>query len=75
MTKWQSIETAPKDGTVILVWQRGKVWLSRWDSQRHNKHPRPFWAGGVSAVWGNAVSRSDPPTHWMPLPQPPEDDE
>jgi len=61
--QWQPIETAPKDGTDILVW---------W----------PFWskspevAAFIDGEWYSECVTSDstekPPTHWMPLPAPPE---
>ena len=59
---WRPIETAPKDGTDILLgfepaigWQRiGKAWGGQWVSA-WNHHPI-----------------HDQPTHWMPLPEPPE---
>ncbi len=63
MNKWQTIETAPKDGTVIL----GFV---------------PHDCGGYILSlcytgyerWSGTVDFNDfYPTHWMPLPNPPED--
>jgi hypothetical protein len=64
--EWQVIETAPKDGTFILLLdenQPSAVYLiARWRLD--------CWRGqrtlsGKSIIWGEA-------THWMPLPPPPE---
>ena len=70
MTSWQPIETAPKDGRDILVWQpsglfegrRGVIRTANWAT-----------ANGLGAFRVNAHSfvRLDP-TRWMPLPDPPE---
>jgi hypothetical protein len=72
--KWQPIETAPKDGTEILVYKRYRKyqeWVGKdeYDFYIHIS----FYDGGdwyISAYdppWGNQ------PTHWMPLPEPPND--
>ena len=58
--EWQPIETAPKDGTrVLLVIDHGewgdKVWTG-------------LWADGWIISYGKT---SNKPTHWMPLPVPP----
>lgn len=59
---WQPIETAPKDGTKILVWPRSRQMrepaIAYWHQPANSDYPG-FWAIG-----GN-------PTHWMPLPAPP----
>jgi len=54
---WHPIETAPKDGTNILVTD-GKITVLGWhDEFDESEEP---WCGFVK--W---------PTHWMPLPPPP----
>jgi hypothetical protein len=54
---WRPIETAPKDGTPILV-TNGK------------KHAAVYW---WPMVWmGTTNNGMKEPTHWMPLPPPPE---
>lgn len=64
--KWQPIETAPKDGTKILLGcpaSRGysgvveKCYWHKWDNGK--------------GKWWDWVT-PDKPTHWMPLPTPPE---
>lgn len=59
---WQPIETAPKDGTRILVARvtDGRVGISWWDGLRLEDKDK--WA---------CYSMLTPPTHWMPLPDPP----
>lgn len=62
--QWHPIETAPKDGTHIMVWwdrceeayyKQGK-W---WHVERHGLDHTYNFVGG----W--------PPEYWMPLPSPP----
>lgn len=63
---WQPIETAPKDGTSILVAAPGGVVTEASWSSRDNGW---FDAYGLREdPWeGNKLH----PTHWMPLPEPP----
>jgi hypothetical protein len=56
---WQPIETAPRDGTTVLAW------CDEW------KHARTAWAY-ESDQWQAAPPSIFQPTHWMPLPAPPE---
>ena len=56
--EWQPIETAPKDGSDILVWDGDSVSLAN-------------WFGGEWWVLGEFTL--DNVTHWMPLPPPPVD--
>lgn len=72
---WQTIESAPKDGTRILLhwptlFNEPYVGGGRWDDQVIYLHSQPFWASDYP--WSNAQLRLKPPTLWMPLPEPPE---
>jgi hypothetical protein len=67
-TSWQPIETAPRDGSDILLIcntaytpEASIGWWSA-DGWRHYSRPEEKWHGGV-VKWF--------PTHWMPLPAPP----
>lgn len=64
---WQPIETAPKDGTHILAWDRTCIeciffnkdvgkWVTTWDCDE-------------------SYEFLGMPTHWMPLPPPPESEQ
>lgn len=77
MTTWQPIETAPRDGTKILVCRRFPFdcWhydVAKWAIKREHISG---WAKKV----GEYSERYDEnwewfeirPTHWMPLPEPP----
>ncbi len=56
---WEPIETAPQDGTRVLIYERryGTMEFARWIGAPHNH-------------WGDGY-KSWKPTHWMPLPEPP----
>jgi hypothetical protein len=61
--QWQDIETAPKDGTFILAFGNGVA--------IHNCHYIAEWSEGDG--WICSYSDVDvTPSHWMPLPNPPE---
>lgn len=83
MTQWKTIDSAPKDGTEVIAihctyygdglspmidgpftasFCSGK-WISSWDGQEVVEY----------IDWGGTEYKSImDPTHWMPLPQPPE---
>lgn len=63
--QWQPIKTAPKDGTVIIVYR------PKFDGKYIPRVGTDIWGNFAGTdCWGG--SRSDtPPTHWMPLPEPP----
>lgn len=91
---WQAIETAPKDGTAILIWQPGAGFggdprsqymppgaLADGECTYYTNDPRlihyddaryaiGYWRPW--GTWGNRNCASVEPTHWMPLPPPPE---
>lgn len=72
MSDWQPISTAPKDGTVIQVWHaiHGCPVSVMWKEEG-------FRFRGEILHWIERTYTSSWPerafTHWMPLPQPPED--
>lgn len=63
---WQPIETAPKDGTPILVWAPDDDFSAM---------------SGIDLIWWDlgqwlfsvAISYGGRPTHWMPVPVAPAD--
>lgn len=57
--QWQGIESAPRDGTLILV------------PVGHGVMDVVSWWGGAWRETANALAIRDEPTHWMPLPTPP----
>lgn len=62
MSDWQPIETAPKDGTRVLVADED-VWMA----------VARYWP--CNSYWiEDAASgmKLNPPTHWLPLPPPPQ---
>ena len=78
--QWQPIETAPKDGTRIIVCAMKDVsaYLERENSKLGywgRKVIGPFvfqvyWSGNYWQADGFAIALD--PQHWMPLPEPPE---
>jgi len=67
--KWQPIETAPKDGTEVLLFFPTGFWRD------DRKIAIGFWGIGDDWFEGEADARSmtdfgDHPTLWMPLPEP-----
>lgn len=73
MNEWQPIETAPKDGTKVLVYTGTRNGMTAspamWDEDKYAKRIRPFWSR-LDAI-GRSDSRGNQPTHWMPMPLPP----
>lgn len=61
MSEWKPIETAPKDGMVLVAgfWDDGRSWRDI----GHCDHL------GVVGRWDYNLE----PTHWMPLPEPPDE--
>ena len=81
MSDWNTIETAPRDGSRLLLYQAtpgdygGVQTVGRWHIQI-TRYRQPdgtwlettapgYWLGDIGGFW---------PTHWMPLPAPPQED-
>ena len=68
---WQPIETAPKDGTPVLVaWRERRRPSIMW---RQEKSVYPAFHNGQVDRCGTPVQYAEEWfTHWMPLPEPPQ---
>ena len=80
--EWQPIETAPRDGTKVLVWAvkwageiHGPTDSAVCDiasfSNGHSDYPGTDW---WDCAGGDAYATWCIPSHWMPLPAPPGSD-
>lgn len=72
MDKWQPIETAPRDGTEVLLWWpywRRRPVIGKWDGSTWVSEVKLYFYGTGSPYPDD--SDSDP-KNWMPLPAPPE---
>lgn len=81
MSEWQPIETAPRDGTEVLVGKDiATVWIvrnARWVNANdwvppENDEVDGWWAYRNS-VTQELLEGIFEPTHWIPMPQPPAD--
>lgn len=84
MTEWQPIESAPKDGTEILACVNGFVPAVAWweelpDDIMEHISEREKWRSVEAAEFETEEQWMEhwtgswyEPTHWMPLPEPPE---
>lgn len=85
MGEWQPIETAPRDGTEILGWRSDcGVLLVRWVCPEDFCTDREIEEMGADSaeqedwfcadfICGDRMEGDEAPTHWMPLPAPPND--
>ena len=82
MSDWQPIATAPKDGTEIILRKGDRVtsgafivW-SKSDSEFHGSTgvylgQVEYDSGECWSSWDGGFCDDDHPTHWQPLPTPP----
>ena len=73
MSKWQPIETAPKEGREMFVVRAFRVSNGFTGWREYTTDPWCVWRkdDGTFARWPHHFA----PTHWMPLPEPPETSE
>ena len=67
MTDWQPIESAPRDGTPVLLYLNDGQFMSMTTARFSYGQWSLIETGGYASdsdVWPD-------PTHWMPLPEPP----
>lgn len=68
-SEWLPIETAPKDGTPVLLYYDGVVTQGAWNAEDYARR----WEAVTLEQHGCGccAGTDDPPKHWMPLPAPP----
>ena len=67
MSEWQLIDTAPKDGTRILVFNGlGNMHVAKWGRRFIDAPEGTAWVTGGKLVGGGV-------TPWMPLPPAPDE--
>ena len=64
--EWQPIETAPKDGAVLIHWSEQAGFNG--NTEVAEQYDPGEWASCESC----GMTWQEEPTHWMPLPEPPE---
>lgn len=78
--QWQPIETAPKDGVRFLAWENAYAdlpYVVHWN--RYD--PGDAAEAGVDGYWAFSeqligdVAGEATPTHWLPIPAPPRDEQ
>jgi hypothetical protein len=70
MSDWQAIESAPMDGTQVIVYQPAEAPRGGVGQPRRHRVVIAVWRGYWYVPGGLTSVRL--PTHWMPLPAPPE---
>ena len=80
MSEWQPIETAPKDGTAVVLYGKGLL-RSGYEQavgvyipiHGEDDDSTIRWWHVEDGKFGPYAIRGPSPTHWMPLPPPPEE--
>ncbi len=69
----ETMQTAPEDGTQVLVWNKGcGFWIASW---RLPARGEPQSESHYEYEWRDECGRWATPTHWTPLPTAPSDAE
>lgn len=82
MSGWQTIDSAPRDGTEIILRKGDRVTAGAWiewaKSESHFHDTTGEYVGEVEIEsgahwqsWDGGFCDDDEPTHWQPLPSPP----
>lgn len=72
--EWRTIETVPKDGTRIMLANRHGIWMAEYCPVYPSGYrpDDPWFSVMLNHDHIQRTGRHDKPTHWMPLPEPPE---
>lgn len=76
---WQPIDTAPKDGTDVLLWRPGFGALDGWivigsyrEDENLSEWGKLWLENDYNEFSTGYASTPIKATHWQPLPEPPE---
>jgi hypothetical protein len=82
MSDWQPIETAPRDGKSVLLFYPDQEpaerlvvgWFENFGPYEKEMGAAGMWSeGGYVSKDGSIVGGTGPhPTHWLPIPEPPQ---
>jgi hypothetical protein len=86
MSNWKTIESAPRDGTEIILRKDDRVtagaWIEWTETQDHYHGTTGEYlgsdeidSGGNWQSWDGGFCEDDEPTHWCELPAPPAEGE
>lgn len=72
--RWQPIETAPRDGSYFLAANQWGVWVCQYEPQARSGYvfENPWHSVMLNHAHIDERVRGNRPTHWQPLPAPPE---
>jgi hypothetical protein len=73
-SKWQPIETAPRDGRYFLAANQWGVWVCQYKPRARSGYvfENPWHSLMLNHAHIDERVRGNRPTHWQPLPAPPE---
>lgn len=70
MSEWRPIETAPKDGSALILFdpetEAPQMWVASWCEFEGDPDGDGYWVD-----FSAALAEINGATHWMPLPEPP----
>lgn len=72
-SEWKPIETAPMDGSIIMLANAGGSWMGKYHPvfQSGYRPENPWFS--LLLNHDHVRGRAKLPSHWMPLPEPPEE--
>jgi len=68
MNTWKPMDTAPKDGTEILVWDGYKYLIVSWANVKIFEQPLQIVDGWTVNIVSDSLCK---PIYWTELPEPP----
>lgn len=76
VSNWTPISEAPKNKRVLLYRPTALDWskivVGKFDDDKYARRPRPYWTHDQEMLEGKNRTRSNQPTHFMELPEPPD---